>query len=99
MDSLMMNSMRASPTPSFGSSAALNANPGLPRLSMIAVFGRRSSPSTSRAVFTGRAPLYTRPTSPSAQETVTTAPPFSAFLAPSAPTTAGMPSSRATIAA
>ena len=39
------------------------------------------------------------PTSPSAQETVTTAPPFSAFLAPSAPTTAGMPSSRATIAA
>ena len=66
---------------------------------MIAVFGRRSSPSASRAVFTGRAPLYTRPTSPSAQETVTTAPPFKACLAPSAPTTAGMPSSRATIAA
>ena len=29
MDSLMMNSMRASPTPSFGSSAALNASSGI----------------------------------------------------------------------
>ena len=66
---------------------------------MIAVFGRLSSANANRVVFTGNLPLYTWPMSPSAHETVTMAPDFSARLAPSAPTTAGMPSSRATIAA
>ena len=42
MDSLMMNSMRASPTPSFGRKLVLNASSGLPRLIMICVAGRRS---------------------------------------------------------
>ena len=40
MYSLMMNSMRASPTPSFGSMAVRNARSGLPRLTMISVCGR-----------------------------------------------------------
>ena len=42
MCSLMMNSIRASPTPSHGNIEVLKASSGLPRLTMISVAGLTS---------------------------------------------------------
>lgn len=47
----------------------------------------------------GRMPRYTNPVSPSAHETVTSSPSWMVVVASPVPTTAGMPSSRAMIAA
>ena len=80
MCSLMMNSIRARPTPSFGSMAVRNASSGLPRFNMMAVRGRLSSAASTRVVSNGSWPSYTRPMSPSAQDTVTTRPVLSARL-------------------
>ncbi len=66
---------------------------------MISVRGRLTSLNSTCVVLIGSAPSYTWPISPSAQETVTWRRSLSAFFASAAPTTAGMPSSRATIAA
>ena len=66
---------------------------------MIAVRGRGSVPDATRVTSYSNLPSYTLPTSPSAQLTVTTRPVASFSTAPSAPTTAGTPSSRATMAA
>ncbi len=97
MYSLMMNSIRASPTPSLGRNDVLNARSGLPRLSMIFVRGRAMSPTSMRSTWKPTAPSYTRPESPSAQDTVTTWPSGTQVVASPVPTTAGMPSSRAMI--
>ena len=94
-----MNSMRAKPTPSLGSNEVLNATSGLPMLTIRCVAGR---PRLDRSVVVfsnGMRPAYTWPTSPSAQETVTSSPVRIDSVALSQPTTAGMPSSRATMAA
>ena len=99
MYSLMMNSIRASPTPSLGRNDVLKARSGLPRLSMICVRGRTISPTSVRSTWKPTAPSYTRPVSPSAQDTVTTAPSGTQVVASPVPTTAGMPSSRAMIEA
>src|SRR6266581_5516324 len=66
---------------------------------MIAVRGRGSVPDATRVTSYGSLPSYTLPTSPSAQLTVTTRPVASFSTALAAPTTAGTPSSRATMAA
>src|SRR6516165_1159869 len=66
---------------------------------MILVRGRGSAAIGARVTSNGRAPSYTLPTSPSAQLTVTADPVARRSVAPSAPTTAGRPSSRATMAA
>ena len=97
MYSLMMNSIRARPTPSLGRNDVLNAKSGLPRLTMILVRGRASSPSSVRSTWKPNAPRYTRPESPSAHDTVTTWPSGTRVVPSPVPTTAGMPSSRAMI--
>ena len=56
MCSLMMNSIRARPTPSLGSIAVRNASSGLPRFSMISVRGRLISLSSTCVVLIGSAP-------------------------------------------
>ena len=98
--SLMMNSMRARPTPALGVIAVRNARSGLPR------FDHDLRSSASRDRRRRRARLRTEfrrhrrfPISPPAQEIVTSAPVLRTAVAFSAPTTAGTPSSRATIAA
>ena len=97
MYSLMMNSIRASPTPSLGRNDVLKARSGFPRLIMICVRGRATSPTSVRSTWKPTAPLYTRPESPSAHDTVTTAPSGTRVVASPVPTTAGIPSSRAMI--
>ena len=97
MYSLMMNSIRARPTPSLGRKDVLKARSGLPRLIMIWVRGRAMSPTSVRSTWKLIAPEYTRPESPSAHDTVTTAPSGTDVVASPVPTTAGMPSSRAMI--
>ena len=99
MCSLTMNSIRASPTPSLGRREVRNATEGLPRLTCRRVRVRGSAEVSTCSRRIGTLPAYTRPTSPSAQLTVTVSPSVSAARAPVAPTTAGMPSSRATMAA
>ena len=66
---------------------------------MISVRGRARSPTSVRSTWKGTSPRYTRPESPSAHDTVTTSPSGTLVVASPAPTTAGMPSSRAMIAA
>ena len=51
MYSLMMNSIRASPTPSFGRNDVLKARSGFPRLIMICVRGRATSPTSVRSTW------------------------------------------------
>ena len=97
MYSLMMNSIRASPTPSLGRNDVLKARSGLPRLIMIWVCGRATSATSVRSTWKPTSPRYTRPESPSAHDTVTTAPSGTLVVASPVPTTAGMPSSRAMI--
>ena len=75
MCSLMMNSMRARPTPSLGSIAGWKARSGLPTLTMISVCGAAVAEVDRRCVVEGqRRPRRPCPTSPSAQETVTGSP-------------------------
>ena len=98
--SLMMNSMRARPTPSLGRIAVLNARSGLPRLTMIGVRGLRERGDIHLRDLDrnagrhrrGRSPLRRRKRSPPRR-------PSASRVAPAAPTMAAMPSSRATIAA
>ena len=99
--SLMMNSMRARPTPAFGIIAVRNARSGLPRLTMIvglrqrqrARIGTRVTSNGSVAVI-DRADLAAGAGDGDALRRSS-----SAVVAFSAPTTAGTPSSRATMAA
>ena len=79
--SLMMNSMRARPTPAFGIIAVRNARSGLPRFTMISVFGSASVLIGTRVTSNGTAPARTVPFSPSAQDTVTTVPVVSVTVA------------------
>ena len=99
MYSLMMNSMRARPTPSLGSIAVWKASSGLPRLTMISVRGRGTALVGTRVDLerqlavvdlAGFALGAGHGDDRSGRELL---------VAPSAPTTAGTPSSRATIAA
>ena len=99
MCSLMMNSIRARPTPSFGSMAVRNASSGLPRFSMISVRGRLTSLEFyMRGLDRQRTLIHAADFSLGARDRYH-APFFKAFFASAAPTTAGIPSSRATIAA
>ncbi len=94
-----MYSIRARPTPPLGSSARAKAVSGLPtfRNSGTRGFGSRSGSIVCRSK--AMRPAYTRPSSPSAQETVTSRPVSSACVPVPVPTTHGMSSSRETIAA
>ena len=56
MYSLMMNSIRASPTPSLGRNDVLKARSGFPRLIMICVRGRARSPTSVRSTWKPTAP-------------------------------------------
>ena len=95
----MMNSSRASPTPSFGKRRNSNASSGLPTFIMsLAGTGGILSSATS-TTSTSSLPSYTWPVSPSVHDTVTSAPSGRVRVASPHPTTAGMPSSRAMIAA
>ena len=94
-----MNSTRASPTPSFGRAAKLKARSGLATFIMIFMPTSGMFPSSTRFTRNGTGPAYTKPVSPSAQDTVTVCPLLSSRVAFPLPTTAGMPSSRAMIAA
>ena len=53
IDSLMMNSMRARPTPSLGRELTLKASSGLPRLIMICVDGRCTNSKLVRSTSNG----------------------------------------------
>ena len=66
-----MNSIRASPTPSLGRSAVLNARSGLPRLTMIWVRGRARSADVGAVHVEPHRAVVDPPVSPSAHETVT----------------------------
>ena len=96
---LITNSKRAKPTPSFGILAKPKAISGLPTFIMILHGG--FDRAAVAWVFTeySRAPWYTKPDSPSAHETVTTSPSRSTSVAFTEPTIAGIPNSRAIIAA
>src|SRR2546427_803125 len=96
---LMMNSRRARPTPALGNCANSNASSGLPTFIAIFTAMRGISPRSRLETSNGNNPSNTLPVSPSAQETVTGWPSFSRAVASPQPTTAGMPSSRAMIAA
>ncbi len=96
---LMMNSSRARPTPALGSCAKENACSGVPTFIMILVGMSGIDDSSVSSTVKSRMPSYTRPVSPSAQETVTSRPSVSSRVPLPVPTTAGMPSSRAMIAA
>ena len=52
----MMNSIRASPTPSLGRAAILKARSGFPRLIMIRVRGREMSPTSVVSTENGISP-------------------------------------------
>ncbi len=94
-----MNSMRARPTPRTGSRCQRKAASGLATFMRIEVrVSGRSSRSMS-LVSNSSSPFHTVPSGPSAQETVTAMPSSSRSVASPAPTIAGMPSSRLTIAA
>jgi len=95
----MMNSSLASPIPSFGIMEKPKASSGFPRFIIILVFGRFMSFRLRVSLWKGRIPSYTSPSSPSAQLTVISLPVSSTSVALPAPTTAGIPSSRLTIAA
>ena len=95
----MMNSSRASPTPALGSCANSKASCGLPTFMEIFTGMRGISPRSRLDTSNGTRPSNTLPVSPSAQDTVTGWPSFSRWVASPQPTTAGMPSSRAMIAA
>ncbi|CRR49572.1 hypothetical protein PAERUG_P45_London_17_VIM_2_12_12_05373 [Pseudomonas aeruginosa] len=96
---LMMNSRRARPTPSFGNWAKSKARSGLPTFIMI--LNGRSGMASTEFLRTSKpsSPSKMKPVSPSAQETVTPWPSCRIWVALPQPTTAGMPSSRAMIAA
>ena len=69
--SLMMNSIRARPTPAFGIIAVRKARSGFPKFTMIAVRGSFSALADRRVTSNGSSPSNTWPTSPPAQQTVT----------------------------
>ncbi|MNZ82303.1 hypothetical protein D3C78_1009970 [compost metagenome] len=96
---LMMNSRRARPTPALGSWAKSKARSGLPTFIMI-LNGSSGMASTEFFLMSKpSSPSKMKPVSPSAQETVTPWPSFNSWVALPQPTTAGIPSSRAMIAA
>ena len=95
----MMNSSRASPTPALGSCANSKASSGLPTFIAIFTGMRGISPRSRVETSNGSRPSNTLPVSPSAHETVTGWPSLRRRVASPQPTTAGMPSSRAMIAA
>ena len=66
---------------------------------MIFVTGRARSPTSLRSTWKPTASRYTKPASPCAHETVTVAPDATAVVASPVPTTAGIPSSLAMMAA
>ena len=96
---LIMNSSRASPTPALGSLWKSNARSGFPTF-MVILNG--SSGIVSSMIFStskARLPRYTNPVSPSAQLTVAVLLFARVLVASPQPTTAGIPSSRAMMAA
>src|SRR3989338_4798547 len=95
----MMNSSLARPTPEFGMKENSKADSGSPTFIMILVLGVRKSLRLTEVTEYLIFPSYTFPTSPSAQETVTTSPVLIFRVAGRQPPTAGMPISRDTIAA
>ena len=96
---LMMNSRRARPTPAFGNCAKSKARSGLPTFIMI-LNGSSGMASTEFFLMSKpSSPSKIKPVSPSAHETVTPWPSFNSWVALPQPTTAGMPNSRAMIAA
>ena len=96
---LMTNSKRAKPTPSLGVWANVNAISGLPTFIMILTGGDGRTVSFSVLTSYSRAPWNTSPVSPSEQQTVTISPSCKSSVAFTLPTIAGIPSSRAMMAA
>src|SRR5678816_4276688 len=94
-----MNSARASPTPLFGSIDRRNAWPGSPTISMIFVRVSGTCDASTWSTTKGMVPWYTRPSAPSAQQTVISSPSCSRRVAFPVPTMQGRPNSRDTIAA
>ncbi len=94
-----MNSMRASPIPSQGRRHQRKAASGLAMLSMIWVWVSGTSVTSISETSYASAPSYTYPSSPSAQDMVIICPGSRTRVASPVPTTAGIPSSRLTIAA
>ncbi len=99
MERLMMNSSRASPTPRLGRPAKSKARSGLATFSISATDSAGIDSTGMDCSSNSSAPRYTLPASPSAQDTVTSSPSMMVFVASPQPTTAGMPSSRAMMAA
>ena len=85
--------------PSTGSVHQLSAAAGLATLSMMFVSVSGSASRSRSVVSYSSRPSYTYPSLPSTQESVTSCPSVSASVAVPVPMTAGMPSSRLTMAA
>ena len=95
----IINSSRASPTPSFGIIEYLKANSGWPTFIIILVLGLFRFLILVILTLNFKIPLYTRPSSPLEQSTVISLPCLSILVAFLVPTTQGIPSSLEIIAA